>query len=287
VLKFHEQTVCEAIVRLVEEREQQTRKDVQSPESVNHIHPVELTWRLGPQLYALEHTGIEPFEGYLRLDAEAQRHFGPIKAAMENAAPTEHIELYVPVGAMQNRSKAEIAQIQAALIQWTRDLVHTMKIGRYADYGRGNHWVSVPGVPFQVQLFRFESLVAGKGRASIVHSVRGDLDRDRTARVGRACEKKFPKLAAWKRNSGARTILVLEENDIQLTNYAIVADTYIPLASSRDDRPDETYLVSTSTKTWDMWPILVGDKTLDDLAVDDYVPRWEIDPANPTPIKVR
>jgi hypothetical protein len=33
-----------------------------------------------------------------------------------------------------------------------------------------------------------------------------------------AVDKKFPKLAAWKNTEKAKTILVLEQNDIQLTN---------------------------------------------------------------------
>jgi hypothetical protein len=40
-----------------------------------------------------------------------------------------------------------------------------------------------------------------------------------------------------------KTILVLEQNDIQLTNEAIVTDTFVPLATARTDQPDETYLV--------------------------------------------
>jgi hypothetical protein len=146
---------------------------------------------------------------------------------------------------------------------------------------------AIPDVPFEVRLLRFESLKPGEGGIQIVHTVRGDLDQARSDRLRRACEMKFPKLAGWKRNSGARTILALEENDIQLTNYAIVANTYLPLAQGRADCPDETYLISTCTTRWDVWPILIGDKTLYDLAIDDYVQRWEVDPATLTPIRMR
>jgi hypothetical protein len=58
-------------------------------------------------------------------------------------------------------------------------------------------------------------------------------------RLREPVEKKFPKLAAWKRDHKARTILVLKDNDMQLTNQAIVTETFLPLALERLDRPDQ------------------------------------------------
>jgi hypothetical protein len=54
----------------------------------------------------------------------------------------------------------------------------------------------------------------------------------------------------WKRDHGARSILVLEDNDLFLTNEAIVTETYLRLAMPRVDQPSETYLVSTATTPW-------------------------------------
>jgi hypothetical protein len=67
-LSFNEGKVCDAIVRRLEEREQQARAGLRWPEQENHKSPVEVAFMLGDQLYALEHTGIEPFEGHLRMD---------------------------------------------------------------------------------------------------------------------------------------------------------------------------------------------------------------------------
>src|SRR5260370_42667986 len=110
MLTFNEGKVCEAIVRYLEARERQTRSDVQSPESINHPDPVELTLKLGSQLYALEHTGIEPFDHHLRMEAEAERLFGPISAALKGTLPPDAFELQPPLKAMINRKKAEVAE---------------------------------------------------------------------------------------------------------------------------------------------------------------------------------
>jgi hypothetical protein len=103
-----------------------------------------------------------------------------------------------------------------------------------------------------------------------------------------AVEKKFPKLAAWKASDGARTVLVLEQNDIQLTNPSIVADTYLPLATVRADRPDETYLVaSCMSPNWWMWPILIGDCSYYDFARSDETSYWEFDPSKVVALTTR
>jgi hypothetical protein len=108
MLTFNEGKVCEAIVRHLELREGAIRADVQSPEAAHHADPVELTWQFGDQLFALEHTGIEPFDDHMRLEAESRRHFDPIREALKDVLPAEIIELHIPAKAMlgQKRPKS-------------------------------------------------------------------------------------------------------------------------------------------------------------------------------------
>jgi hypothetical protein len=87
----------------------------------------------------------------------------------------------------------------------------------------------------------------------------------------------FPKLAEWKRSDDARTILVFEDNDVQLTNASIVAETFLPIAMPRDDAPDETYLVSTCTSPWYAWPLLVDRRTYFDFAESSHPFHFEMD----------
>jgi hypothetical protein len=128
-----------------------------------------------------------------------------------------------------------------------------------------------------VVLIRFEPVIVPGHYFELRHTV-SDGDQLRTERMKRAIERKFPKLDRWKRAYGARTILVLEQNDIQLTNPDSVTQTFVPIAQSRDDRPDETYLVvSCMRPLWLGYPILIGEETFHDLARrnDDPV-YWEI-----------
>jgi hypothetical protein len=64
MLKFHESETCEGIIQHLEGRERTNRRDVNVRDKDDHTSPnarVEMTFRLGDQLYAIEHTGIEPF----------------------------------------------------------------------------------------------------------------------------------------------------------------------------------------------------------------------------------
>jgi hypothetical protein len=64
-VKFNEGLACEAIVRRLESRDQRVRANVRFPEKEQHAFSVEATFEIGDQLYAMEHTGIEPFEGHI------------------------------------------------------------------------------------------------------------------------------------------------------------------------------------------------------------------------------
>jgi hypothetical protein len=121
----------------------------------------------------------------------------------------------------------------------------------------------------------------GKADQTLLHrsKIGIDLEEARRARILRACEKKYPKLAAWQ-SRGARTILVLEDDDIQNTGDHLVADALLRAEQSIDcERPDEIYLVTTFSDLWFGHVIRVDDKTYFDFTYETQQDRfWEIQP---------
>jgi hypothetical protein len=83
-LPSNEGKVCDAVIRRLEEREGKTRSSLRSPEDSGHQFPVELAFDLGTQVFALEHTRIEPFDGYLEMEAKTKDLFTPIKDALRS-----------------------------------------------------------------------------------------------------------------------------------------------------------------------------------------------------------
>lgn len=131
-----------------------------------------------------------------------------------------------------------------------------------------------PGVPFAVSLDRwpredFPHLFV------IRHLVAGDVEAGRRLRLENAYEK-MKKLLPWKA-SGANAILILEEDDIFLTNHFKAADALASVEASRTDRPDEVYLLSVLSSMWLVTRLRIGEQTLYDLPVDDRF--WEVEPS--------
>jgi hypothetical protein len=284
MLAFHETETCAGIIEHLERRERARRSEVQIRDRGSETSAdarVEMTFRLGAQLYALEHTGIEPFEGFMAHQNRASSLFLPLQAAAAASlsavlADGVVIEMHLPIDAFTDRKMPEVRAIQAALLAWITATAPTLPARRYADY-RGTLVTAQPvGVPFQVSLVRFDGIAGMEGRFQLKHLARG-AETPRVERIARACGRKFPKLARWKQSAGARTVLVFEDNDVQLTNVSIVAETYLPIASGRADAPDETYMVSTCTSPWYAWPVLVDGKGYFDLAAISHPVHFEMD----------
>lgn len=98
-LRFNEGRACDGVLRFLEARAGAQRQAVCFPERERHEHPVELVCQIKGQLYALEHTGIEPFTGHVQVNAEAKRRIQPLVERVAGRLPqTEEFELQVPGG---------------------------------------------------------------------------------------------------------------------------------------------------------------------------------------------
>ena len=101
----------------------------------------------------------------------------------------------------------------------------------------------------------------------------------REARIRTALEKKLPKLTRWKQDFNARTVLVFEQNDIQLTNVHLVTDALLKAETSAREIADEVYLVTSTISPWWVHFVRVDFRTYFDLTDPDDR-AWEIDPSS-------
>jgi hypothetical protein len=107
-----------------------------------------------------------------------------------------------------------------------------------------------------------------------------NIEERRHKRIREACARKFPKLAAWKANAAARTILILEDNDIQLTNPQIVFETLAAVEREFADKPNEIYLVSTIVEDpWWVHALRIDDTSYYQLSEGEQC-MTEISPAH-------
>ena len=260
-MNFNEGKACDAVLRVLEARENETRRDLRSPERQGHAAPIELTCWIGDRLFALEHTGIEPFARYVKSEVEAEKHFQPIEHMVSSKLPASDVfELHVPVKALQGLKGNEVRQIQVAISKWILARAPLLPAAPYGRYITPIQKARLLGVPFDVLLHRYIPAVPTPIRFQIRHLVSDKLENDRENRVREAYRKKIPKLDVWRRNDGARTVLVLEDNDLQLTNAELVFQALRKIEPEFPHKPDEVYLVSAMIDSlWFVHALRVGD----------------------------
>jgi hypothetical protein len=83
-------------------------------------------------------------------------------------------------------------------------------------------------------------------------------------------------LNAWKAES-ARTVLVLEQNDDQLTNVIGVTESLLAAEADMTNKPDEVYLVTTSHTPWHVWCVRLGRRSFSDFTTPDER-AYEVEP---------
>ena len=109
-------------------------------------------------------------------------------------------------------------------------------------------------VPFGVLLHRRH----GNGSRVLVRRViAGEGGELRLKRVRRAFSGKCPKLAAWS-GDGRVSVLVLEANDIQLSNVGLVWEAVKQVISERTDIPDLIIFVETDVSPVSGWVLKDG-----------------------------
>ncbi len=170
--------------------------------------------------------------------------------------PPNVFDLMIPARATQRIGARQLPDVQANLAAWVEEMAPTLPISPYVRYVTPLHKVRPPGVPFPVSLYRFDAM-GFPPRLQITHLV-SELDDLRESRIRAACVKKFPKLDVW-RKAGARSVLVLEDNDIQLTNPQVVYEALAKIEPEFPGRPDEVYLVGSWAAEWFIHALRVGN----------------------------
>lgn len=258
-MHFNEGKACDAVIRRIEAREGKLRHNVRFPEKEKHSGPVEIACSIGESIFAFEHTGIEPFEGHLELEAKAKSHFEPLQTRLlGRLPPNEHFVLHIPAAATLPFKLRELRSIHDALTAWIESTAPALPVARLDRYIIQTKYATLPGVPFEVALHRVQR-GGPPGHLSIVHLLERNIEPQRTERIRRVYVSHTNKLEAW-RKLGARTVLILEENDMFATNHQRVAVAVESIEQELVSRPDEIYLLSSaSANPWYLWALRVDD----------------------------
>lgn len=271
----NEGKACDAILRHIEARDGHARSELAFPEKTHDVGPVEMVCAVGPRRYAFEHTRIEPFAGHIQLQAEAERHFQPLSDMVARKLPLDdRFELHIPFGVLLGKHDREVRPIQRALAEWIIATAPSLPVASFGRVVVPVQKMSVPGVPFAVSLHRWKR----EGFPlpfRVMHLVKSDMESERLARIKVAYDRKLGKLLNW-RARGARTVLILEEDDNWHTNHFRVGDAVFDVEATMTDRPDEVYLLSTGASVRFAVRLRIDDMSFYDLPLEDRY--WKTGP---------
>jgi len=255
---------------------------------------VDFRLMLGAREYAIEHTQIEAIPGLIRADEGFQQLIEPIIEEVSETLPGPAVyALHFPINTHLGVKPAELDRIRQDLITWIRVeaqcLYERNRDRLERDHPSPRYLDSIktkpPDFPYSVRLCvgaaRSESK-RGSLRLARLGLDSEELEARRAERLREALRRKCPKLQRCKED-GARTVLVLESDDIALTDHVLVGECLAALLPEYPDLPDEIHLVETDIDPWtvrcmkldtECWPT----EHLADLAmfhVDDLIDLTE------------
>jgi hypothetical protein len=283
----NEREACDTVVRALERLSGSSRTEAYSPEDLGGAAPVEYVFDLGEARHAVEHTIVEAFAGQIHTGVDFETFIAPIVAALDHhMQPPGRFDLLFTIHPTKGMKPREIGAAQRAIIAWVREKAAELHDEcpeqpprNYKPGGfRNLRKETVVGVELTLSRETIWSQPSvARGRLFITRFAPKDYEALRADRIRTAMEKKLPKLKLWK-DGGARSILILENGDLSLSNHWVIAAAAEAALRGRSDKPDEVWLADTAIRA--EWTVicLIRDGVVlpDDEAQNRY---WQFDPA--------
>lgn len=272
---------CDAVVRVLERSNRAERANIELPETTGVGPPVELRLTLGTQLYAIEHTEIEAFGKQIQTAEQFASFIDPVTEELSGSLPGPAIyELIFPIDARLQVRPKEVRQISSNFIEWIKTQAEAMNNNNpdrptkdMSPQGISETIEDTPpGFPYSVTFRRKSHWSISSdydGVLLVSRNAPRDVSDQRKGRIQEALRRKCPKLYECKKD-GARTVLVMEDRDISLTNYAIVGEALIEVLPSTRNPPDEIFLVETSLERWTVRQLKYDDSIFEDMNFSEF-----------------
>jgi hypothetical protein len=192
---------------------------------------------------AIEHTIIEPFFGEKRDFASFEAAFLEIERDTSLPVPGKWIRVFVPVGTLQNQTKAAQDAIVESIHKWIKSTRLALRDGR------SEHRCGVTGVhgrvSFDIKLnLKVVSLQPGPAaETGLLHVRRQQVEDNLDAVIEKALRKKLAKLV---HTAADKRILLLERQHMNLIPERILDEIENRRASFPDlASVDEIWIVET------------------------------------------
>jgi hypothetical protein len=239
---------CDAVLRILEDRVGSSRTlPLHFPEKVQHKAPVELTCKIGSTLYALEHTKVEAYPEQMQDGSNFMDALVHLENSITDALPKHAwFNLVVPANSFKGLTARAVKDIGVRIEEW---VVRTAPLLKPSDRQMESITESIDGVGFRVTLQAIFGISDRNGKLRISRFPPSDLEVLRSAHIKQMLARKLPKLGTWAID-GAHTVLILESEDIALTNHRLVLEALKLSLQSQTFCPDYIFFVYAVSSTW-------------------------------------
>jgi hypothetical protein len=247
---------CDAVLSIIE-REHGGRREILSMDTPA-TPGIEVRCRMGDAVYALEHTIVDPYPDKRGDDQQFLEVMGELEASLSGQGLLRSdgwYHLAVESHAFRGKRRSEIPAIREAIRTWV--IANARRFDPPGSRQTQQVTASPPAVPVRVQLQCTVWPRLGD-TLRIGRFAPADLPQQRRERIRAALTKKGPKLHAEHR-AKARTVLILEDADIALSNPIEIGAAVHAELSLLAYEIDDVFLVdSKSPDCWWIWRLKQG-----------------------------
>ena len=296
LIPSNEDKPCNAAVRHIEKHTGGTRRNIRRTERDGNGPSVDLSLRVGPREYAIEHTRLQPWETRI----ESGTAYKEIKRLIEERFPGRlpggvryelHIFDHFRIPPNRNKRRALLESL-AKWIEEQSQKLHEQSPYRpwppnhpYLCVVDGRARGAPGGIGCELELLRWPILVPpGNGRPSLRVLIvpPDDPEQTLTRCLKRAFERKCPKLGEC-RADWARTVLVLEGFDLPVGAYDYIGNHLPALLGECSDTPDEIYLVEPFLDSqWLLLPVKIDGLHWPDMGMPSSLSGYHEPGRSPT-----
>jgi len=246
----YQDACCAAVRRFLSKRVgERLLIDARPDREVRNAPAVEEVWRSASHGYVVEHTRIEAFGEQIQDGAAFQRLVEPLQQVFAGLVPGR-FTVWIPFGVASrsriglDEARQEIARLIAARVGTLRDdETVTLRSDR---------------LPYDVRLHKWHSRESRVLFGRLIEELSDDA---RAQRIGRALDQKVPKLRAAAEVYALKSVLILESNDIALSNAIHIGQAFKRAIEGRCGLPDIVILVETEGLFYG-WLLKEGDIVL-------------------------
>ena len=204
---------------------------------------------IGKKTVAIEHTSIDCYQNQREENALFLKLFKPVKEALEK-------ELKVPgkfdisTDSKINLKGFDYNKARPLIIKRCLEQAKTLKFG--SPETAPNHFaiLKIPEIPFYIKLCRWP----GKNCVRLYCHSFEEIQTELMEVLNKAIKSRGEKVTQYKDKS-YRTVLLIESQDIQLTNDAMIRQAFFKITKdvSVMELPDEVYLILTGFPDYELY----------------------------------